>query len=42
MPHMSRSVSAGFDQLGELNHSGPSIPTAPSTWLSGPVAGLSR
>src|SRR4029079_5718613 len=42
IPQRASSTSPGFDQLGELNQSGPSIPTLPSSVLTGPVAGFSR
>ena len=41
-PHIASSVSDGFDHSGELNQSGPSIPSLSRPVLSGPVAGLSR
>ncbi len=40
MPHMASSTSDGFDHVGELNHSGPSMPNLPRMWLTGPVPGL--
>jgi hypothetical protein len=39
-PHSSSNVSAGLDQVGELNHSGPSMPIMCSAPFTGPVAGL--
>ena len=42
IPHSASSTSAGFDHDGELNQSGPSIPTLPSSVFTGPVAGFSR
>src|SRR5215211_3878337 len=42
IPHSASSTRAGFDQSGELNQSGPSNPTLPSSVLAGPVAGFSR
>ena len=41
-PHIASSVSDGFDHSGELNQSGPSIPSFSRPMLSGPVAGFSR
>ena len=42
MPHMPRRVSDGFDQCGDWNQSGPSIPIQPRIVFTGPVAGLNR
>ena len=41
-PHIASRVSEGFDQPGSLNQSGPSMPSLPSTVLTGPVAGFRR
>ena len=41
-PQSPSRTSDGFDQLGELNQSGPSIPIFLSAMLTGPVAGFSR
>jgi hypothetical protein len=42
MPQIPSRVSDGFDQPGDWNHSGPSIPIFERSVFTGPVAGLSR
>jgi hypothetical protein len=39
-PHSPSITSEGFDQPGDWNHSGPSIPNCFSRMFTGPVAGL--
>ena len=41
-PHRLSSVSDGFAQCGDWNHSGPVIPIFDSSVLTGPVPGLNR
>src|SRR2546427_6163488 len=41
-PQSPSRTSEGFDQLGELNQSGPLIPRCLSPMLTGPVAGFRR
>src|SRR2546430_567200 len=41
-PQIASTTSDGFDQLGELNQSGPWIPKWPRIVLTGPVEGLGR
>ena len=41
-PHSASRTSAGFDQAGSKNHSGPAIPKCASTPLTGPMSGFSR
>ena len=40
--HVASRTSDGLAQVGELNQSGPLMPTFPRTVLTGPVAGLKR
>ena len=39
-PHMPSKTSDGFDQLGDWNQSGPTMPRCFSRTFTGPVAGL--
>jgi hypothetical protein len=41
MPHKASRVSEGFDQVGSLNHPGPSMPNFLSSVFTGPKPGLS-